>query len=98
MSFPEGVTGHGVKYSASKVLAHQATRDFLAQNNPQYTLITLHPTFVLGKSLVQETAGDIDGINALFWLSLFSEKPHIPTAWVHVLDVAEAHIKVLEAP
>jgi len=95
MSFPESLTGHGMKYSASKILAHEATRDFLDKNNPQYILITLHPTFVLGHSLIQESAKDIGGINSLFWLSLFSDKPLIPTAWVHVRDVADVHIKAL---
>ncbi|KAJ5761860.1 uncharacterized protein N7511_005242 [Penicillium nucicola] len=95
MSFPEGFMGEGVKYSASKVLAHQATRDFLKQFKPQYTLLTFHPTFVLGDSLIQESAKDIDGMNAFFWSSLFSEKPGLKNAWVHVRDVAEAHVKAL---
>lgn len=98
MAFPDGFIGHGLKYSASKILAHQATREFLKKNRPNYILITFHPTFVLGESLVQQSAEDIDGINALFWQSLFSEKPRIPTAWVHVQDVADAHVKTLEVP
>ncbi|KAL2214859.1 dihydroflavonal-4-reductase [Thermoascus aurantiacus ATCC 26904] len=98
MAFPDGFIGHGLKYSASKILAHQATREFLKKNRPNYILITFHPTFVLGESLVQQSAEDIDGINALFWQSLFSEKPRISTAWVHVQDVADAHVKALEVP
>ncbi|RAH42214.1 uncharacterized protein BO95DRAFT_504683 [Aspergillus brunneoviolaceus CBS 621.78] len=53
MEFSEWFAGHGVKYSASKILAHQATRNFLTDFQPHYTLITFHPTFVLGDSLVQ---------------------------------------------
>lgn len=86
-----------MKYSASKVLAHQATRDFLKQFSPQYTLLTFHPTFVLGDSLIQRSAADIDGMNAFFWSSLFQEKPDLKNAWVHVRDVAESHIKALSA-
>ena len=93
--FPEGAAGHALKYSASKILAHQATRDFLKKNSPHYTLITLHPTLVLGHSIIQET-GDISGSNGMVWQSLFSEKPVAPGGWVHVRDVADAHIKVLE--
>ncbi|KAB8273900.1 hypothetical protein BDV30DRAFT_248679 [Aspergillus minisclerotigenes] len=93
---PEGPHGHGLKYSASKICAHQATRDFLARQNPHFTIITLHPTFVLGESLVQETPEGIDGINALFWNSLRSEKPTMPNVWVDVRDVAEAHLQALK--
>ncbi len=96
MPFPDGAAGQALRYSVSKIKAHQATRDFIKQNNPHYILITLHPTFVLGDSLVQETATDIDGVNGWFWQSLFSEKPLISTSWVHVRDVADAHIKALE--
>ncbi|KNG81925.1 dihydroflavonal-4-reductase [Aspergillus nomiae NRRL 13137] len=96
-AFPDGFLGHALKYSASKILAHQATRDFLKKNHPHYTLVTFHPTFVLGPSLVQNTAEEISGMNALFWSSLQLEKPRIANAWVHVRDVADAHIKALEA-
>ncbi|KAE8369001.1 hypothetical protein BDV27DRAFT_166591 [Aspergillus caelatus] len=94
---PEGPRGHGLKYQASKIRAHQATRDFLASQNPHFTIITFHPTFVLGESLIQKTPEGIDGINALFWDSLHSEKPTIPNVWVDVRDVAEAHIRALKA-
>ncbi|KAE8312734.1 hypothetical protein BDV41DRAFT_564886 [Aspergillus transmontanensis] len=94
--FVKGPRGHGLKYSASKICAHQATRDFLARQNPHFTIITLHPTFVLGESLIQETPEGIDGINALFWNSLRSEKPTMPNVWVDVRDVAEAHLRALK--
>ncbi|KAB8233364.1 uncharacterized protein BDW43DRAFT_311088 [Aspergillus alliaceus] len=96
MDFPEGFTGLAMKYSASKILAHEATRTFLKNKKPHYTLITFHPTFVLGDSLVQKTAHDIGGMNALFWNSIESEKPKIANVWVHVRDVAHAHAKALE--
>jgi len=95
MSFPEGFSGHGIKYAASKILAHQATRDFLKKNHPHYNLITFHPVFVLGDSLVQHSAQEISGMNALLWASIFSEKPRLANAWVHVRDVADAHINAL---
>ncbi|KAF5857379.1 hypothetical protein ETB97_005914 [Aspergillus alliaceus] len=96
MDFPEGFTGLAMKYSASKILAHEATRTFLKNKKPHYTVITFHPTFVLGDSLVQKTAHDIGGMNALFWNSIESEKPKIANVWVHVRDVAHAHAKALE--
>jgi len=95
MPFPEGAAGHALRYSASKILAHQATREFLKENTPHYTLITFHPTLVLGHSIIQES-GDISGSNGMVWQSLFSEKPTAPAGWVHVRDVADAHVKALE--
>ncbi|KAE9369037.1 NAD(P)-binding protein [Stipitochalara longipes BDJ] len=96
MALPEGPAGHALRYSASKILAHQATRDFLKKRNPKYTLITFHPTLVLGHSLTQDS-GDISGSNGMVWQPLFSEKPTAPAGWVHVRDVADAHIKALKA-
>lgn len=94
--FPSGPQGYGMKYSASKILAHQATRDFLQKEKPKFKLVTFHPVFVLGDSLIQKSAKDIDGMNAMFWHSLATPKPMIPSAFVHVRDVAEAHLKALD--
>ena len=96
MQFPDGFIGHALKYSASKILAHEHCKAFLKQNQPHYNLVTFHPSFVLGESLVQKSAQGISGMNALLWMSLFSEKPLIPPIWVSVKDVAEAHIKALD--
>jgi nucleoside-diphosphate-sugar epimerase len=98
MQFPDGEMGHGMKYSASKILAHQATGAFLKSRTLNFDLITFHPTFVLGPSLVQTSAQEISGINAWLWNSLQSEKPLFPALCVHVQDVAEAHIRALSMP
>ncbi|OJJ03359.1 hypothetical protein ASPVEDRAFT_732287 [Aspergillus versicolor CBS 583.65] len=95
-SLLEGSLGHGLKYSVSKISAHQATRDFLANQNPHFTIATFHPSFVLGESLIQSAPEEIDGMNALFWNSLHSEKPIIPNVWVDVRDVAEALVRALK--
>ncbi|KAF7547848.1 hypothetical protein G7046_g8875 [Stylonectria norvegica] len=94
--FPDGMAGTGMRYAGSKILAHQATKDWIKKNQPHFILNTLHATFVLGKDLNQKNAEGLTGINNLFWLSLFSEKPLIPGAWVHVEDVADAHIEAIE--
>ncbi|KAJ5663255.1 dihydroflavonal-4-reductase [Penicillium longicatenatum] len=96
MTFPEGFGGHGLMYAASKIKAHQATRDYLKEINPHYKVLTLHPVFVLGDDMVQETADDIAGMNKFFYNSFLSEQPLIGNAWVHVRDVADAHVKALE--
>jgi nucleoside-diphosphate-sugar epimerase len=93
MDFPEGAAGGGMKYSASKILAHQATLDWMKENNPQFSLVTLHPSFVLGHSLIQNSAQDIGGINAMFWGMLKADQPMFPPVFVDVRDIADAHLK-----
>lgn len=93
MEWPEGFAGHGLKYHASKILAHQATVDWMKENSPQFSLVTLHPSFVLGHSLIQDSAQEVGGINALFWGTLKADKPQFPPAFVDVRDVADAHLK-----
>lgn len=68
----------------------------MKKERPKFKLITFHPSFVLGGSLIQKTAGEIDGMNAMAWQSLQSKQPMIPSAFVHVRDIADAHIKAVE--
>lgn len=98
MQFPEGFAGHGAKYHASKILAHKASVDWVKQNKPNFSLITLHPSFVLGHSLIQTSASDIGGINALFWGSLQGDKPQFPPLVVDVRDIADAHVRAIDVP
>lgn len=98
MPFPEGFAGHGAKYHASKILAHQASVDWVKQQKPHFSLITIHPSFVLGHSLIQTSAGDIGGINALFWGSLQGDKPQFPPLVVDVKDIADAHVRSIDVP
>lgn len=69
----------------------------MLDRRPHFQLITLHPVFVLGPSLVQRSPEDMDPINELFWVSLESGRPHFPTNYVHVRDVAEAALLSLRA-
>lgn len=66
-------------------------------HDPQFSLVTLHPSFVLGHSPIQDSAEDISGINALFWGSLHSLQPQFPPIFIDVRDVAEAHLKATTA-
>jgi nucleoside-diphosphate-sugar epimerase len=94
--YPDDFSGGFQKYAASKVAAHQATRDFLRKEKPHYNLITVHPSYVMGNSLIQQTAEQLSGVNRTFWMSLNSKKPLLGTAWVHVRDIADAHVKLLQ--
>ncbi|KAJ5889629.1 dihydroflavonal-4-reductase [Penicillium tannophilum] len=97
MTLPEGFGGHGLMYAASKIKAHQATRDFLKEVNPHYKVFTLHPVFVLGDDMIQQSAEGLAGMNKFFYNSFLSEKPLLGNVWVHVRDVADAHVKALQA-
>ncbi|KAI4732571.1 NAD(P)-binding protein [Aureobasidium sp. EXF-12298] len=91
----EGMQGHGMKYRASKILAHQATRDFLQKEKPSYTVLTFHPSFVLGEDFAQESPEQMRGMMSFLWMSLSFEKPILASAWVHVEDVAKAHVNAI---
>jgi nucleoside-diphosphate-sugar epimerase len=96
MDFPTDPTiSASLKYHASKILAHRATLDWVQKFKPHFNVITLHPSFVFGGSLTQNTADELSGTNAMLWGTLFSEKPGIPCTAVDVKDVAAAHLKAL---
>ncbi|KAL7801980.1 hypothetical protein V8C43DRAFT_146003 [Trichoderma afarasin] len=95
--FPDGKGDHGTMYVASKILAHQASQDWVKEHKPAFKLATVHPTFVLGHSQIRKTAGDIDGINAWFWKSLQSPAPLFPSVIVDVRDVADLTIKAAQS-
>ncbi|PYI14846.1 NAD(P)-binding protein, partial [Aspergillus violaceofuscus CBS 115571] len=84
-------------YRASKLLANNATWEFWRTENPQYSLVTLHPSFVFGHNLVQSAAKEIEaGSNGIIWGSVMGGVPLGGITGVHVQDVAEAHIKALD--
>lgn len=93
---PEDIRS-GAKYQASKILAHQAYRDWVKEHKPSFLVATIHPTFVLGPSLIQRTAEEIDFVNGMFWMSLQSEAPLYTETMVDVRDVANACVKSIAA-
>lgn len=97
MQFPSGFDGYGAKYQASKILAHQFSKRFILERKPHFDIITLHPTFVLGPSLVQRSASEITGVVMMFMNSLGMDKPMFPSTIVDVRDVAEATLATLDA-
>ncbi|WQF76541.1 Putative NAD-dependent epimerase/dehydratase, NAD(P)-binding domain superfamily [Colletotrichum destructivum] len=97
MEFPSDPRANaGLKYQASKILAHRAVLEWVPKNQPGFSVVTLHPSFVFGRNLHQKSHDQIDGTNAMLWESLFSEKPNVPMAAVDVRDVALAHLKALD--
>lgn len=97
MELPESPQeAYGMMYRISKVLAHQATRDFLEKEKPSYKLLTTHPTLVIGESRIQNSAEQIDMVNAMLWMTIQSAKPAYPSLWVDVKDVATAHVSAID--
>ncbi|KAF1358047.1 NAD dependent epimerase/dehydratase [Lizonia empirigonia] len=97
MSFPDDpTTSSGLKYHASKILAHRATLEWASTHNPSFSIITLHPSFVFGHNMTQASADALDGTNAMLWGCLHSPKPFIPMSAVDVRNVASAHLKALD--
>jgi nucleoside-diphosphate-sugar epimerase len=84
------------QFHASKLAAHKATLDIAHEHRPAYEIVTIHPVFVFGRSLIQESADDLAGSPGLLFKSLMSEKPPVGGfRGVHVDDVAEAHVRAL---
>lgn len=84
-------------YQASKLLANNATWEFRETAKPQYALVTLHPAFAFGHNLTQKTAEEVqESSNGVLWGAIMTGVPAAQPTGVHVQDVAEAHIKVLD--
>lgn len=84
-------------YAGSKLLANKASWDFLANEKPQFDLVTLHPSMVYGTSLVQDSAA-ASGTNGYIFSSIVSGATDFDALLVsvHVKNVAEAHVRALE--
>jgi nucleoside-diphosphate-sugar epimerase len=86
----------GEQYRASKIASYTATLDFVETKKPHFSVVTLHPVYVFGRNLLQTSADELSGTNAMLFGSLYSEEPlFAPYRGVHVDDVAEAHIRSL---
>lgn len=83
-------------YRASKLLANNASWDFIRNKKANFSLITLHPAFVFGHNLLQTTER-IDGSNRLLFGTIMTGKPLGNITAVHIKDVAEAHVKALDS-
>lgn len=84
-------------YIASKLLANNATWELWKTTKPHYDLVTIHPSFVFGHNLVQTSAEEISAsTNGLLWKSIMTGIPAGSVTGVHVLDVADAHVKALD--
>jgi nucleoside-diphosphate-sugar epimerase len=93
---PESEEGQSTMYRVSKVMAHQATRDFLKREKPAYKLLTTHPVFVVGESKIQSSAKQVDAVNSMLWSSIQHGNPFASPVFVDVKDSAAAHVKAID--
>jgi len=88
------------KYQASKLLAHRACLDWVEQQSfagkLSFAVVTLHPSIVVGRHLLQPSPVDPGSSNAHIWDSLFAPEALLPMAGVDVRDVARAHLLALK--
>lgn len=98
MEIPDGPEGQQTMYRISKVLAHQAARDFIAREKPSFKVYSTHPTLVIGESRIQGSAEQIDFVNGHLWMIIqhgMPNPPPLPSVWVDVKDVAAIHVKAI---
>ncbi|KAK5331692.1 hypothetical protein LTR93_000697 [Exophiala xenobiotica] len=85
-------------YSASKAAAYNSTLEWLAKAKPNFDIVHLCPTYVMGRHDLHTSAPDmVKGTNALL-LSLALGKrwdAPKPGATVHNEDVAQLHVRAL---
>ncbi|KAL5344871.1 hypothetical protein ACLOAV_010268 [Pseudogymnoascus australis] len=87
-----------VAYYSSKIAAYQATKYFIAKEQPAFDIVTLMPTFVIGKNeLVTDPTMITDGSNGLAFRQILGQNfsPMVGCT-VHVDDVARAHVSTLD--
>ncbi|KAH7173128.1 uncharacterized protein B0J16DRAFT_275674 [Fusarium flagelliforme] len=97
---PVDLNGHygmETQYQASKILAHQATREWIQANKPSFTTITFHPSFVTGPSVLQKKRSEVAPMNETFYETIVSGTLAIPTYFADVRDVSKAFIKAIKA-
>ncbi|KAF9891632.1 hypothetical protein FE257_003643 [Aspergillus nanangensis] len=94
---------HFSQYIASKNASYKATIDFVRNQKPSFDVVTLHPAFTFGRSLIQKRADEqLDSTNTMLFNAIMYEQwcfgafPLRQFLGVHLDDVAAAHLKVLD--
>ena len=98
-SLPKEYPNYFVAYAVSKILAYNHTSEFIEKEKPKFTVISVMPTFVIGKNELATTPEAVNGgsnsiaMNVLLGI----QNPAGMTATtVHVDDVAKIHIEALD--
>lgn len=88
----------GVAYVQSKIAALKEAEAWVAREKPEFDVVHIHPSFILGRDDLTTTVEGFDsGTNAMvLGLVLDRAADPTPSAVVHVEDVAAAHVKALD--
>jgi len=86
-------------YSASKTFALNETEKWIKQEKPSFDVVNIFPSFILGADeLVTDPKDAMNGTNyTVLKPTLGLDASYCPGCSIHVLDVAEAHVKALDA-
>lgn len=88
-------------YTASKALAEEKGWKFLEENKPSFDLATVNPVYVFGEALQDVPTPEAlnTSNNVIYQIMLGNLKkedlPGPAGSYVHVTDVAEAHVEAL---
>eukprot|EP00271_Cylindrocystis_brebissonii_P021069 TRINITY_DN7359_c0_g1_i1.p1 TRINITY_DN7359_c0_g1~~TRINITY_DN7359_c0_g1_i1.p1 ORF type:complete len:331 (-),score=66.62 TRINITY_DN7359_c0_g1_i1:1010-2002(-) len=82
-------------YQLSKTVAEKAAWEFAEKNG--IDLVVINPAMVLGKML-QPNVNDTMDVVLKFMTGESKDYPNRSVGWVHVEDVAEAHVLAMEKP
>jgi nucleoside-diphosphate-sugar epimerase len=99
--FPAGPYHHMFEaYGAGKVRALVATKEFIAEKKPEWDVINILPSFVIGENeLITDPKGLCDSTNAAMFaqvLGVDSGWGAVPSTSIHVDDVAKLHVEALD--
>jgi nucleoside-diphosphate-sugar epimerase len=98
--FPAGPYTHVFEaYAASKVRALVATKDFVAEKKPEWDVINIMPSFVVGDNeMITDPKLIADGTVAAAFAQVLGNDSGwgaVPSTSVHVADVARLHVEAL---
>ncbi|KAL4863939.1 hypothetical protein BDV12DRAFT_206064 [Aspergillus spectabilis] len=96
----------GLAYSTAKVLAERAAWDFVKDNKPNFDIATIMPPMIYGPNInatanlkkLNTSSGDIYRLMSPQSRSTDPVPQNIFWSFVHVRDVAEAHLRAYDTP
>jgi nucleoside-diphosphate-sugar epimerase len=99
--FPAGPYSHVFEaYAASKVRALVATKEFVKEKKPEWDVINIMPSFVIGDNeMITDPKLIADGTVAAAWAQVLggdSGWGAVPSTSVHVADIARLHVEALD--
>ncbi|EMG47400.1 GRP2 putative NADPH-dependent methylglyoxal reductase GRP2 [Candida maltosa Xu316] len=95
--------GGMVAYFVAKKLSEQAAWEFKDQENPDFDIIAIQPTFVVGPAeFDSEVTFEKQPSTAAMIVGLLNLKPTDPipvfaNGWIDIRDVAKAHVDAIES-